>query len=132
LQQGPSIKYVSTFWVIFDPSLPHVSNPQHFNTPSLKSMSAFAKFIPPPPPPSSLKFTFIRKFLKAQIKISLKKPPPQKKSSYFVYRFNFEQTKWLEKTMRDLQNLLTSSNVSIWQPPPPLKSADVLYGWSHR
>ena len=42
--RGPSIKYVSTFLVIFDPSLPHVSNRHHFNTPSLKSTSAFAKF----------------------------------------------------------------------------------------
>ena len=25
---------------------------------------------------------------------------------------------------------LVSSHVSIRQPPPPLKSADVLYGWS--
>ena len=43
--KGPSIKYVSTFSAIFDPSLPHVSNRQHFKTP-LKSMSAFLN--PPP------------------------------------------------------------------------------------
>ena len=82
---------------------------------------------------------FICKFLKAQIKSRLKKGPPQKQSSYFVYRLNFEQTKWLEKTMRDLQKLTSS----FLRPPPPrviqcqhmatpspLKSADVLYGWS--
>ena len=38
-----SIKYVNTCSMIFDTPLPHVSNRQHFNTPSLKSTSAFAK-----------------------------------------------------------------------------------------
>ena len=45
---GPSIKYVSTFSVIFDTPLPHVSNCQHFNNQSLKSTSAFSKLSPPP------------------------------------------------------------------------------------
>ena len=40
--QGPSIKYVRTFSVNFDTILSHVSNHQHFSTPSPKSMSAFA------------------------------------------------------------------------------------------
>ena len=31
--QGPSIYYVSTFWLIFDTPLPHVNIHQHFNTP---------------------------------------------------------------------------------------------------
>ena len=47
-REGPSIKYVSTFREIFDTPLPHISNSQHFNNPSLKSTSAFAKFSPPP------------------------------------------------------------------------------------
>ena len=33
---GPSIKYVSTLSVIFDTTLPHASNCQHFNNPFLK------------------------------------------------------------------------------------------------
>ena len=30
----------------------------------------------------------------------------------------------------DTSTPLMSSSVTIWQPPPPLKSAGVLYGWS--
>ena len=64
-------------------------------------------------------------FRKAHIKSTLKKGPPQKQSSYFVYRLNFEHTKWLEKTMRDLQNLLMSSFLT---PPPPLCHPMSAYG----
>ena len=39
-------------------------------------------------------------------------------------------TKFADVIILETPTPLVSSNVSIWQPPIPLKSADVLYGWS--
>ena len=39
-------------------------------------------------------------------------------------------TKFADVIILETPTPLMSSNVSICQPPPPLKSADVLYGWS--
>ena len=44
LPKGPSINYVSMIWAIFNPSLPHVSIHEHFNTPSLMLTWAFTNF----------------------------------------------------------------------------------------
>ena len=39
-------------------------------------------------------------------------------------------SKFADVIILEIPTPLMSSNVSILQPPPPLKSADVLYGWS--
>ena len=64
---------------------------------------------------------------KVQIKSSLKRS--QTLSSSFVYNLDFEK-KNADIIILETPTPLMSSNVSICQPPPPLKSADVLYGWS--
>ena len=48
-----------------------------------------------------------------------------------VRKNNAGFTKFADVIILETPTPLVSSNVSIRQPPPPLKSADVLYGWSH-
>ena len=50
-------------------------------------------------------------------------------SCSFVNGLNFEK-KNADIIILETPTPLMSSNVNICQPPPPLKSADVLYGWS--
>ena len=93
-------------------------------------MSAFAKFRPPPPPLlklSTYSLLFICKFLKAQIKSSLEKGPPQKQSSYFVYKLNFEQSNWLEKTMNHAV-FKKFADVIILETPTPSRHPMSAYG----
>ena len=47
-----------------------------------------------------------------------------------VRKNNAGFTKFADVIILETPTPLVSSNVSIRQPPPPLKSADVLYGWS--
>ena len=68
---------------------------------------------------------------KTQIKSSLKKGLPQKQSSSLVYGLNFEKPNFQEKNNWGFSKI---ADIVIkcqhLATPSPLKSADVLYGWS--
>ena len=53
--QGPSIKYVSTFFVIFDPSLPPCQQSSAFQYPLRKKYVSICQIYTPPPSVSFLK-----------------------------------------------------------------------------
>ena len=129
-REGPSIKYVSTFLVIFDPSLPHVSNSQHFNTPSLKSTSAFARF---PNPPPHLKLMYAFKWIKNAFKWI------KNAVSGIIYNSDLKSTnikqpqKWmpqknLPKFALILKNTITFKMSSFFRPPPPSCQQMSAYG----
>ena len=123
--QGPSIKYVSTFLAIFDPSLPHVSNCQPFETP-LKVHKHFQNLHPP--------FQTKKRNIHASKKLIA--VYMVKHSLIFVYKLLYQNihdfvkrylllllllAKYADVSTLDIPLPLMSATVSIFRTPPPSK-----------
>ena len=117
LKKGPSIKYVSTFLAIFDPSLPHVSNCQHFETPPLKVRQHFQNLQPP---------SKEIKEINMLVKNSLHAIYMVKHSLIFVCKLLYQNVyDFVKRHLFLLLLLAKSADISTLDTPLPLMSVTV-------
>ena len=140
---GPSRKYDSNFFVILTPPPPcQQLSAFQYPLPKKYICQHLSNWAPRPSFRSCMQqvfffkkktvdvFTLVHALFAILWKVQIKITSNRAKTCPPVFFCCFNIKKNADIIILETPTTLMSSNVSKCQPPPPLKSADVLYGWS--